>query len=213
MRYIIATVIALSLTSCAVSTKLIGYGGNPPPNMKSIHMATNHKGYTQEDYAKHPDRDCNGTFSIAVDTKPKYEVDEALEPYLNEFVALAKENGIDLSYIYDENITIEFLETNIGGKAASAPSWERRKSGILIKVRKPTFYNRTEEGRKFVMWHEFGHDILNIPHQNKGMMKGSDYYGLFKSYREGANGYYSKENQERVLLIMLKDMFNLYKSL
>ncbi len=46
------------LTSCNVYLKAVGAGGNPEPNLKSIHMASIHPGYTQEDYDAHPDWDC-----------------------------------------------------------------------------------------------------------------------------------------------------------
>ena len=53
-------VVLLSLlTSCKAYTRAVGAGGNPDPNMKSIHMATNHSGYTIEDYNQHPDHDCD----------------------------------------------------------------------------------------------------------------------------------------------------------
>ena len=210
MRNIITTVIAvLSLASCGtVSNKLVGFGGNPPPNMKSIHMATTHDGYTREDYDRHPDRDCNGTFSITVDTKPKYEVDSALEPYLNEFVAIAKENGIDLSYIYDEDISIQFID-KVDGRVASAPSWQRR-DGLLIMVRRSTFENRTEEGKKYVMFHEFGHDILNYLHVEKKsrprIMEANSYSGYFRRYDEE-----SRKGQADYVYFSLQEMFNHYK--
>ena len=53
--YIAAAAIFFFMTSCAA----VSYGGNPDPNMKSLHMATEHDGYTQEDYNQHPDHDCD----------------------------------------------------------------------------------------------------------------------------------------------------------
>ena len=32
--------------------------------MKTIHMAMDHKGYTQEDVKLHPDHDCNGEYKL-----------------------------------------------------------------------------------------------------------------------------------------------------
>ena len=48
----------LLLNSCAAIT---GYGGNPEPNIKTIHMATHHGSYTQQEYDNHPDHDCSYT--------------------------------------------------------------------------------------------------------------------------------------------------------
>ena len=59
--WILLGITILMFNSCSV---LIGYGGNPEPNMKSIHMAMNHPGYTIDDYNRHPDHDCNGSFKI-----------------------------------------------------------------------------------------------------------------------------------------------------
>ena len=48
----------ISLTSCGVVQRAVGFGGNPKPNMKTIHMSTIHSGYTQEHYEAHPEWDC-----------------------------------------------------------------------------------------------------------------------------------------------------------
>ena len=144
-----------------------------------------------------------------------YNVDPKLEPYLNEFVELAKEKGIDLSYIYNENITIKFIskKTNDNGSSvvASSPSWKIRK-GVFVVVRVEAFKNRSEEGRKYAMFHEFGHDILNIDHQPKGMMKNTSYTKFFKK-EYGPHPYYNKENQSKVLYKSLDLMFDLYLGL
>ena len=56
--------LAMNLTSCKAYTKAIGFGGNPDPNMKSIHMATTHDGYSLDDFNEHLDHDCNGTYVL-----------------------------------------------------------------------------------------------------------------------------------------------------
>lgn len=133
----------------------------------------------------------------------QYNVDPNLEPYLEQFVEEAKEKGIDLSYIYDENITIEFTDKK-DNKVASAPSWQYRKTGILIKVRRDRFYGlRTEQGRKYAMFHEFGHDILNLEHSKVGMMRASSFSGFFLPHidEDRQNGYLYKS---------LNEMFDIY---
>ena len=52
-------VFAFSCQSCKAYTRMMGAGGNPDPNMKSVHMATTHPGYTLEDYHAHHDHDCS----------------------------------------------------------------------------------------------------------------------------------------------------------
>ena len=47
----------LLVSSCAS----LQYGGNPEPNIKTIHMATHHGTYTQQEYDNHPDHDCSYT--------------------------------------------------------------------------------------------------------------------------------------------------------
>ena len=45
----------LGMASCKTIKQ---YTGNPEPNMKSVHMASFHWNYTQEEYDAHPDHDC-----------------------------------------------------------------------------------------------------------------------------------------------------------
>jgi hypothetical protein len=49
-------IISLLLSSCSLIKPIAG--GNPEPNLKSVHMYSHHKGYTIEDYNQHPDHDC-----------------------------------------------------------------------------------------------------------------------------------------------------------
>ena len=55
--------LVMNFASCKAYSRAIGFGGNPDPNMKSIHMATAHEGYSRNDYDQHPDHDCNGTYT------------------------------------------------------------------------------------------------------------------------------------------------------
>ena len=190
-----------AVSSCTVYSKAIGFGGNPEPNLKGVHMGLSHAGYTKEDWDAHPDEECNGKYVLIKDRvkKPKYEVDAELEKYLVEFVEVAKANGVDLSYIYKSNITIKYTD-KVDGKVASAPSWQNR-DGLFIVVRRANFKNRTEQGRKYVMFHEFGHDILNLEHSNEGMMRASSYSGFFK---EGVD----ETRQNNYLYKSLKQLFD-----
>lgn len=50
-------IILILVSSCGH----LRFVGNPEPNMKSVHMATEHWDYTQDDYDAHPDYDCKQT--------------------------------------------------------------------------------------------------------------------------------------------------------
>ena len=49
------TLLVLNCTSCGVVSQVTG---NPEPNLKSVHFAITHDGYTKEEYDAHPDWDC-----------------------------------------------------------------------------------------------------------------------------------------------------------
>jgi len=49
-------IISLLLSSCSLIKPIAG--GNPDPNLKSIHMWENHRGFSIDDYNAHPDHDC-----------------------------------------------------------------------------------------------------------------------------------------------------------
>ena len=140
---------------------------------------------------------------------PKYKVEKKYEQYLINFVDLAELNGIDLSYIYDYDITI-VSEVNINTKSTNvATSYGRDENKIIVVVNEERFMARTEEGRKYVMYHEFGHDILNFPHlenPERGMMEPTAYTGFFKNYDR-----FSQERQQNYLYTSLKKMFDRYK--
>ena len=140
------------------------------------------------------------------DSKPRYKVEKGLESYLESFVSLARLKGLDLSYVYDSDITIVWDRMERGTNVATA--YGRNKDKIIIVVNKTRFYQRTEEGRKYVMFHEFGHDILNfehLEHPDRGMMEPTAYTGFFKNYDR-----FSKEIQESYLYKSLNKMFDRY---
>ena len=137
---------------------------------------------------------------------PYYNVDPELEVYLEHFIDIAKLKGIDLSYIYEDDIVIKF--TDYDNKNHVATAFRRNKDGIRIMVHRKRFNERTEEGRKYVMWHEFGHDILDLEHLEEGMMRPTAYTGFFKAYRE----HITKERMESYLYKSLNGMFDIYLS-
>lgn len=104
-------------------------------------------------------------------------INPELKPYLNEFIKDTQEEGIDVSHIFSQDIIIDYWERDNGNVATS---YGRDKDRVVIFVDESRFKARTEQGRKYVMYHEFGHDILNLPHLEHGMMRPSSYSGFFK---------------------------------
>ena len=155
----------------------------------------------------------SGKFEDGVeDTRPLYRVDPQLEPYLELFVDLAELKGIDLTYIYDQPITIRFYNYKPDNDNNVAASYARDKDAIVILVDREKFSNRSEEGKKYVMFHEFGHDILNFEHlerPDRGMMEPTAYSGFFGwDYVR-----FSKKRQQSYLYKSLNQMFNRYLGL
>ena len=153
-----------------------------------------------------------GTGEGIIDDKPRYRVEAELEGYLESFVNLAELKGIDLSYIYNKNITI-IWEPSPDGKRGSrvATAFGRDKDYIVIYVNKERFYQRTEEGRKYVMFHELGHDVLNFPHlehPDRGMMEPTAYTGFFRDYER-----FPQDRQQNYLYTSLNTMFERYLAL
>ncbi len=140
--------------------------------------------------------------------EPKYKVEAELENYLDSFVNLAELKGIDLSYIYEQDITIVWEAVINKNSTNVATSFGRDKDKIIIVVNKKRFMARTNEGRKYVMFHELGHDVLNFEHLNhpdRGMMEPTAYTGFFKNYER-----FNQERQENYLYVSLNKMFNRY---
>ena len=132
---------------------------------------------------------------------PKENVDPLLVPYVDEFLEIASaHHGIDLSHEFADRVFIKFTDRDNGNVATS---YGRDKSRIVIMVNRERFYNRTEQGRKYVMWHELGHDVLNLPHSDKGMMRATSYSGFFK---EGVDD----GRQTAYLYKSLNSMFKFY---
>ena len=141
------------------------------------------------------------------DQAPLYRVDPQLEPYLKSFVNLAAAKDIDLTYIYSQPITIKFYTYKPKNDTNVAASYARGKDAIVILVDKEKFMNRSEEGRKYVMYHELGHDVLDFEHleaPDRGMMEPTAYSGFFVA----DYGRFNKNIQRGYLYKSLHKMFN-----
>ena len=137
-------------------------------------------------------------------THPGNSIDPELMPYFRAFMDIAKLEGIDLSFIYAQKITIKF--TDYDNRDHVATAFGRDEDRVLILVHRARFANRTEQGRKYVMWHEFGHDILDLPHLENGMMRATAYSGFFKDTVDDGR-------QTLYLYNSLKEMLDYYKSI
>ena len=149
---------------------------------------------------------------IKDDPAPLYRVDKQLEPYLKSFVNLAAAKDIDLTYIYNQPITIKFYSYKPKNDNNVAASYARNKDAIVILVDREKFMNRSEEGRKYVMYHEFGHDILNfehLEHPDRGMMEPTAYSGFFAA----DYSRFDKNIQRGYLWKSLHKMFDRYINL
>lgn len=151
------------------------------------------------------------TGSGIFDDAPKYKVEKQYEPYLKSFVDLAMVDGVDLSYIYANSIIIKsmpFVMTTNNNNVAQTYGRSKDKQ-IIIFVNEEKFNARTEEGKKYVMFHELGHDVLNFLHlesPDRGMMESTAYTGFFKSYER-----FDKDRQTKYLYTSLGKMFDRYK--
>ena len=144
------------------------------------------------------------------DSAPRYRVEPELEKYLVSFINLADAKDLDLTYLYGQDITIVWEKVINKNSTNVATSYGRNKDKIIIVVNKERFMARTEEGRKYVMFHEFGHDILNFEHlqsPDRGMMEGTAYSGFFKNYER-----FSQERQQNYLYSSLNKMFDRFMS-
>lgn len=82
--------------------------------------------------------------------------------YLDEFVEDAAEYGVDLNYVYNEPIVIRVTDDIANGIGTHARSYGVGKKGIFVFFLSDIWYKRDYFKRKIILYHEFGHDILNI---------------------------------------------------
>ena len=99
-------------------------------------------------------------------------VDEDLAPYLEDFFFDAYDKGIDLSHVYSGDITVIFVDERYGRTLGIA--WEMYNDDmIVITIPRKEWGEMNEAKRKAIMYHEFGHDILNLEHGTTPLMNAS----------------------------------------
>lgn len=119
-----------------------------------------------------------------------------LDKYIDKFILDAKTNhNIDLSYVNKKDRLILFKELE-GDKIASAYNMNDDDS-VLVLVDPENWYEANQPKRWYIIYHELGHDILNLDHGECGPMM-----------NERASGNYSWNRLEKDK----NTMFEMYKS-
>ena len=87
--------------------------------------------------------------------------------YLDAFVADAARYGIDVSHVYNGTIRIEFGDAR-GYNARVKSGCNDSRVWVIIDR---NWWDGTNFGTRLgTMYHEFGHDILNMDHSDRGLM-------------------------------------------
>jgi len=118
-----------------------------------------------------------------------------LDKYIDKFILDAKKNhNIDLSYVYKGDKLILFKELE---KETIAVAYKKDEDDkVIVFVDPENWYAANQVKRWYIIYHELGHDILNLEHGECGAMMNAN-----------ASGSYSWSRLERDKIIM----FNAYK--
>lgn len=101
------------------------------------------------------------------DSIPIHEVEPELKPYVDMFLEDAVSRGIDVSKFYTEDVSIMYTDTRSGVVSKStAWAWKLGKRGVRIEVYKPAFDKNYDVSKKLIIYHELGHDLFNLPHND-----------------------------------------------
>lgn len=142
------------VTSCST---FIGFGGNPVVN--NVDYISN--SFTYNKYGIHVDNhEAMFRDSKASDMFLKYA------DWITEFLETAKANGFDVSHVYNQRFSIYEVDEAEGTRNDIGRSYGRNKDYVTIFLYKEKFFaeGRTDLDRKFILWHELAHDILNVGH-------------------------------------------------
>ena len=101
--------------------------------------------------------------------------------YVMAFLKDAERHGVDLSFVNKESIIAEVVETlpNLSGQSGAASYASFDKTKVDIKFKKDfwetlSYYNKNNS-RIRIVWHELGHDILQLDHNDTEGV-GEDYW-------------------------------------
>ena len=96
-----------------------------------------------------------------------------LNRYLDWFIEDAAIDGVDLSYVYDSEIELSFVDSDDwSGKA-----FGMHKRKVSVQIDYVNWTRLSAVHKKKLMYHELGHDILNLTHKSgaKIMVQGWNY--------------------------------------
>ena len=119
-----------------------------------------------------------------------------LDRYIDKFILDAKTNhNIDLSYVNEKDKLILFRE--LEGETIAAAYKMNEDDSVLVLVDPENWYDANQAKRWYIIYHELGHDVLNLKHGECGPMM-----------NETTSGNYSWDRLEKDKNIM----FEKYKS-
>ena len=119
-----------------------------------------------------------------------------LDKYIDKFILDAKTNhNIDLSYVNKRDRLILFRE--LEGETIAAAYKMYDDDSVLVLVDPENWYDANQSKRWYIIYHELGHDILNLEHGECGPMM-----------NERASGNYTWDRLEKDK----NTMFETYKS-
>ena len=113
----------------------------------------------------------NAVISTAVEVhySEDREEDQELYRYLDMFVEDAAMHGIDLNYVYSRDINLHFGSWE--PTLLSGLSLGYGRDDITIYINRGSWGYRSETHRKFLMYHELGHDIFNLRHGDTELLQ------------------------------------------
>ena len=102
------------------------------------------------------------------------QADLVLNKYLDWFIQDAAINGVDLSYVYDGKIELSFVDSEDWSGKAFANGNKRK---VSVQIDYGNWTRLSAVHKKKLMYHELGHDILNLYHKSgaKIMVQGWNY--------------------------------------
>ena len=119
-----------------------------------------------------------------------------LDRYIDKFIFDAKTNhSVDLSYVNEKDKLILFRE--LEGETIAAAYKMNDDDSVLVLVDPENWYDANQSKRWYIIYHELGHDILNLEHGECGPMM-----------NETASGNYSWDRLEKDK----NTMFETYKT-
>ena len=93
--------------------------------------------------------------------------EQELVNYMDEFIADAAKFAIHLD---PKEYNISFTDKSYG--RVMGISWEMNNDEkVIINIMKSKWDVANADKRKYLMYHELGHDLLNLPHESTPIMK------------------------------------------